>query len=226
MFGFMVLKSDFFKPFWVLLIFFAYSIAFPQTAYTDKDKNNFYNGIFNGCLDKQKQGEVNRALKDGVTREACACLANQSTNNVFGDIDFQISFSRNDNLGAKKIIDKNLSSENVVAIFNSCIDNLDKKYGGKERLFLDNNIKLSEKIGLTGDSRASFVDSGASACMTEKSGYGRDIDRSYCFCYMNYIADRLSQKDLVEMGKKTTRMRRKSAELREKGIKNCMPIFN
>lgn len=215
----------FFKPFLILFIFFVYSTVFAQTAYTEKDKNNFYNGIYNGCLDKQRQGEVNRALKDGMTREACVCLANQSTSNIFGDIDFQISISRNDNLGAKRIIDKNLSSENVVAMFNSCIEKLDKKYGGMEKLFLENNIKLSKKIGLTGDSRASFVDSGASACMIEKSGFGSDIDRSYCSCYMNYIADRISQKDLVDMGKKTTRMMRKSAELREKGMKNCMPIF-
>ena len=212
------------KIFLVMLTFFLYSIVLAQSTYTEKDKNNFYTGIFNGCLDKQNQGDANKALKEGMTAEVCTCLAENSTSNIFGDMDFQIALSRNDKLSAKKIIDKNLSSENVLDMFNNCIKKLEKKYSSKE-LFSENNVKLSEKIGLTGESRNSFVNSGVATCMTEKSGYGKDIDKKYCSCYMNYMADRISQKDLVDMGKKTAKIMSKSAELREKGVDNCIPIF-
>jgi len=213
---FMDLKNDFFKIFLVCTYIFFNLIALAQSAYTEKDKISFYNGIFNGCLDKQKQGEVNKILKEGITDEFCVCIAEKSTSDIFGDMEFQISLIRNDKLNAKRIIDKNMSSENITSISNYCIGKLEQIYGGKEKLYLENNVKLSNKTGLTGDSRFSFVDSGVDTCMTEKSGYGKDADKKYCSCYMNYIADRISQKDLVEMGKKTARMIRKSAELRKK----------
>lgn len=211
----------------LFLIFLNFEYSSAQEAYTQAEKNSFNSNVYSGCTEKQKQSELNKTLKAGVTEELCECYAGMITTTVFGNMNFQAALLKKDNLRAKRIIEESMNNENSVANFSICMDRLEKKYGSREKLFENkSNVIASNKIGLNGDSRASFIASGVSSCTKEAKDSNSYAVKKYCTCYMNYMADRLSQVDLIDMAKQTERMLHKSVELRKNGINSCENILN
>ena len=209
------------------LVIFIFKLSIAQDAYTQSEKINFNRGVYSGCIEKQKQGELNKALKVGITEELCECYANTVTTKVYGNIDFQEALVRRNNFDAKRIIEESMKTENSIANFNLCMGKVEQKYGGKDKLFENkSDVIISNKIGLNGESRASFILSGVSSCANETKDSNAYVIKKYCTCYMNYMADRLSHRDLVDMAKQSERMLRKSSELRKNGISSCEHILN
>lgn len=201
-------------------------ITYSQNLYTEKDKNEFRSGSYSGCMQKQSKSELTNLFKDGVITKFCECYANEVTNDLFGNIDFQIAFSKRNAATIKSIADAETSREKTMPRFNACMDRVQNQYGGIQNILKNEFTKQPvTKIGLEGESRRSFIYSGSYACVTEamKIGtYRKPVIEDYCNCALNNMADFISINDLIETlksGEESTRMKKVSVL----SISKCTP---
>ena len=200
---------------------------FAQQAYSDKDKKSFTDGAYKGCLDKQKASEFNKTLKAGVVEKLCTCYGRKITDELFSDMNFQIAISRNDSVSLERIVSKMKSSEVALNFFNMCMADLEKEYGGKQGLFSGTNMDnmMSQKVGLTGEERKSFLLTGIDSCIASTKSVSTTVAKKYCNCSLNSMADNLSISDLYELMTKEVSNNKKLSLITKNAANKCAYIF-
>ena len=196
---------------------------FAQQAYSEKDKKNFTDGAYKGCLDKQNESAFNKSLKDGVVEKLCTCYGKRITDELFSDMNFQIAIARNDSSSLERIVSKMKSPEVALKFFNMCMSDLEKKYGGKQELFSNANMDniLSKAIGLTGEERKSFLLTGIDSCIANTKSVSSIVAKKYCNCSLNLMADNLSASDLHDLMMKADSNNKKLSVLTKNAANKC-----
>lgn len=180
-------------------------------VYSQKERDQFHDGIYKGCLDKQSRDEKNAYVLPAVIDESCKCFAGKATADVFGSIEYQLALSRKDDEAAQRVISQVVSSEattstRMLAYLQVSVD----RRGGMSKVITTGpDLQLSTKIGLTGDNRRGYIAGGIETCKDSqrKMPANKDITdnliEAYCNCTMNYSADRTSPATMVELLKQT-----------------------
>lgn len=188
------------------LVSFAGVAVSAQEVYSQKERGQSHDYIYQGCLTKQSRDGINAIFLPGVIDESCKCLADKVTADVYGSTEFQLALSRKDGVAAQRVLSQIASPDAVASTFMACAHVSADKRGGwnkatKEGLVLP----LSSKKGLTGDSRQSFVSEGIRTCkvfqreMPVNKDIADDQIAAYCRCSIDYTADRVSSMDVVDM---------------------------
>lgn len=208
------------------LLFIASSVFSQTPVYTEKEKTEFYNGTYNGCMDKQAEGALNKTVKPKFIQDVCVCFGNTLTNEIFSNMDFQLAMGRKDNAGVKAAISRIATKESAANTFHSCLGKTEKQYGGIENIYLKNPDKSpSNKVGLVGDSRDSFVEGGIRNCL-DAAQSRTDKTKAYCACAINTMADNVSPKDLYNVGMKNVEGNNKMRDMTVLGQKRCTHLLN
>lgn len=198
-----------------------------QNLYTDKDRSELYKGAYEGCLEKQNQGGLNKNFKPEVLPSFCTCAAKRITDDLLGNIEFQIAISKKNHAVMREVTDKESSKENTMKRFNYCIDKVKDDYGGMKNLFKNGtNDQSLSKAGLSGESRRSFIYGGTYECVEaakKTNGFTVGKAEEYCSCSLNSMADKLSGDDLLEIAKESKAGR---AIFRKVGSESARPCFN
>lgn len=175
-----------------------------QEIYTQKQRNELSDIVYERCLVKQSQSELNTQFLPGVVQELCKCVAEQVTTDILGSVEFQLAMSRDDNAALKIIISRKMAPEILAQTSMVCADETIKKRGGLSKVVRGDPLtKLSTQAGLKGDSRSDYVASGVIKCksaqrqMVDNKGISDDVIDSYCNCAFNYTADRISSADMA-----------------------------
>lgn len=208
-----------------LSLFFISTSLFGQSLYTENDKIKFIKTVSEGCNNKQNISELSKHLKKDVLQKTCQCYASEMANELFANIDFQIAFSKNNREKLKSIFESNNTDANNSMRMTSCIAKLTNSYGGfKNMVDTSNTTKSSSAVGLVGESRSSYVNSGVASCLNsvkDRSEAVKQSTKSFCTCTMNYIADRLSLDDLLNILKAKSNAEIKLNELSKLANKAC-----
>lgn len=216
-------KMNFIKFFIIPCCFLVNTFVFSEQVFTDKDRQNFKEGAYKGCLEKQDGSSINKFLKSGVVEEYCNCYSQNATDEIFQDINFQIAFSRKDTATVKRIIDKLKLPSTTIKFSNSCMSELELKYGGNNKLFeKSGGGDLSKKIGLTGEDRRSFLVGGIDTCMSSNKNMSDINAKNYCTCALNSLADNLSTRDVYELSIDSQSIKNKITTLNKKAVDKCL----
>ena len=196
-----------------------------QPLYSDKDKKQIYDGAYEGCITKQQKGELNKFFKPAILPKFCECIATDVTDSLLGSIDFQIALKNKNNAQLKTIATKAGEENETMQRFGLCMGNLQKQYGGYENMLRDTiKPELFNKIGLTGDSRSSFIYSGKYTCIQDVKSLATISDRKmndYCDCAFGYMADRLSMSSLIDMLRQDKVVIKKLSDIGMLAAKQC-----
>lgn len=188
---------------WLVCSAFFISNSFSRDLYSENDKKEFYSGIYNGCIKKQLEADLSNIFKIDVIPNLCNCYSKKFTEDLFGNLDFQIALSSKNYYDLKAITDKEALIDAVMSRFNSCLEKIKVDYGGVSKILKPElGNKSVTKIGLEGESRKSFEMSTTHACVLEvvKVGvYSRPTAEKYCSCTSKFMADYLSLSDLVKI---------------------------
>lgn len=188
------------------LISFAGVAASAQEVYSQKERGQFHDGIYQGCLTKQARGDINAYFLPAVIDESCKCLADKATADVYGSMEFQLALARKDGAAAQRVMSQIASPDAVASTFMACAQvSVDKRGGWNKATKEGLVLPLSSKKGLTGDNRQSFVSEGIRTCkvsqrqMPVNKGIADNQIAAYCRCSIDYTADRLSSTDIVDL---------------------------
>lgn len=187
----------------MLFSLLAASSGFCADLYSEKDKLDLYSGAFSGCMDKQ-QG-LREILKDSAVEVFCKCVADDITNSLLGDIDFQVAISRRQSHVLKSMAESQSSQRNAELRLKTCMGKTASDLGGVNNL-IRGGLTESEikKKGLKGELRAAFINSGAQRCSQktyEERGYEKKKAEDYCICIMGKVADQISAFEMLELVK-------------------------
>ena len=195
-----------YKSFFLLFLLIATN-SFSQPLITEANKAEIYKGAYEGCVEKQKNDGMNTSFKPEVLPKFCDCFAKRITEDLIGNIDFQIAISKQNKTKIKEISDAEGGRERTMKRFNSCMDALQVEYGGaKNMLKIDAKNPTLNKIGLEGESRRSFIYSGTYSCVDsvrKNSGVSKSKADDYCNCALNNMADKISGNDVLEIMKES-----------------------
>lgn len=187
--------------YWLVFILTATNVH-ARDLYTEKDKRDAYSGAYEGCIKKQTEGALSNLFKPEIIPKFCQCFANSLVDDLFGSIDFQIALSNKNSDKLRSIYSSESSRDKIMPRFNNCMERMQIEYGGMSKLLKPEISKQSTtKVGLEGESRRSFVMSGAHSCVAEviKGGiYRKSTAEDYCSCAMHSMADGLSLNDLID----------------------------
>ena len=185
-----------------------FTAAVAQEIYSQKDRSEFADGLYLGCMDKQSSSALNPLIVPSVVSEACGCLAEKFTSEVFGSVEFQMAMHRKDKERLNIAIANKMSPEDVSKTFMTCVQASIAKHGGLSNVVVANsNVMLSKEIGLKGESRSSYITGGVMECKTTKKLIPENKTmnikavENFCNCIFNYSADRVSIADLAAIFK-------------------------
>lgn len=195
------------------------SSSFAQTDSQESQRNEFKNGLYIGCIEKQSQNQLTASAD--FTSDVCSCYANDTTDHVFANLDFQIAFKSKDSLAMKTAINQVITKEKTEQDFHYCLNKTQDNFTKTKKPIIDKSTKeLSTKRGLLGETRESFIRGGILECVdTAKSSSPQT--QAYCSCSVNSMADNVSQKDLYEIGVNSAIGQRKMKEMGELGLQRC-----
>jgi len=176
-------------------------------VYSQKERDQFQDVIYKGCLAKQSLDETNASILPAVIDESCKCFASKATADVFGSIEYQVALSRKDDEAAQRIISQVVSSEATTSTrMRACLQvSVDRRGGLSKVVTTVPDVQLSTKIGLTGEIRRGYITGGIQTCkdslrqMPAYKDTTDDLIEAYCNCAMNYSADRISPATMVEL---------------------------
>jgi hypothetical protein len=181
-----------------------------QEVYSQSERDQFRDGVEKGCLEKQSKDEINAHLLPVVVAESCKCFATKATAQIFGSVEFQLARSRKDSESTKRAITQVMSPVNATTMLMTCLQSSIDQRGGMSKVVRDVPYSPgSKEINLKGESRRSFVNTGLQTCkdaqgqMPENKGIAETTIVAYCGCHMNFLADRISPADTVDMMKQT-----------------------
>ena len=213
--------KNYLAPLFSLLIL---SSSFAQNNSQESQRNEFKNGLYIGCFEKQSQSQI--TANDDFISDVCSCYANNTTDHVFANLDFQIALKSKDSLAMKTAINQVITKEKTEQDFQYCLNKTQDKFTKSKKPIIDKSTKeLSTKRGLLGETRESFIKGGILECVdTAKSSSPQT--QAYCSCSVNSMADNVSQKDLYEIGVNSAIGQRKMKEMGELGMKRCSHLLN
>lgn len=206
----------------VFSTFFFSTIA--QSTQQDILKKELQQGLNSGCLEKQSQSKLSK--NSDFTLDVCSCYAKNSTEQIFSNIDFQIALKKKDDADIRTAIAQIINKEYSTIIFQQCLNNTQERFNkAKEQIFDKSKNELSNKRGLLGESRDSFLNSGIIECV-ELSKSPSPNAQAFCSCSVGSMADNLSQQDLYEIGVNSNFGKKKMKEMGELGMKRCAHLLN
>lgn len=177
-----------------------------QEVYSQKERDQFRANVEEGCMVKQSREEGNAQILPAVLEEMCKCYANKTTAQVFGSMEFQLARSRKDDEATKRVISQIVTPEAAALTSMACLQASIDERGGPSKITRDVPYSPSRtQIGLKGEPRRSFVNTGLQSCKTnqkqmpENKGITENTIDVYCACYINYLADRVSIANTVDM---------------------------
>jgi hypothetical protein len=177
-----------------------------QEVYSQKERSEFTESLYGGCMDKQSRSDLNSQFLPAVVKDACRCMADKVASEVFGSMEFQMAMHRKDKEGLQIAISKNMAPDAVSKTFMACADDSIAKHGGLSNVMKnDPHAKLSTNVGLKGDSRNGYIVGGVLKCKTaqrqmpDNKGISDQVIESYCNCAVGYSADRISPADMAEI---------------------------
>jgi len=177
-----------------------------QEVYSQKEKEDFGNSVYKGCMDKQARDDLTAYFLPAVIEESCKCFSDKVTADVFGSIEFQLAMSRKDGEAVKRIISQAAEPEGATRSLMACLQTSTDRHGGQSKILREGPTRpLSTRIGLTGNSRIAYVNVGVQTCkdaqrqMPDNKNVPDNLIDAFCKCAMNFSADRVSQANVVEM---------------------------
>lgn len=194
-----------------------------QSTQQDGLKKELQEGLYSGCVTKQIQSEL--TAKKNFTDDICSCYANNTTEQIFNNLDFQIGLKKKDDATMKSAIAQIITKEKSAITFQQCLNTSQEKFKENKQSILEKPSKeLSTKRGLLGESRDSFIKGGIIEC-NEAAKSSSTNTQAYCSCSVNTMADNISQKDLYELGINSNIGQRKLKEMGVLGMKRCSHLL-
>lgn len=157
--------------------------------------------VSSGCVSKQMEDTVNQALPPEVVKESCSCFAERMVARAKTSREFKDALSGGRKEEATRVSLALAKEPDGRHSLLYCSEQVAQRRGGFAAMGDPKlEAKASRKPGLTGKTRATFVDESARRCRADmdklRPGLNEFVRDGFCTCYGESIADRMSEYEM------------------------------
>lgn len=183
------------------LVFGIVAVIFATETYAvsqlyDKDKAALNGTLYGACIANNKKSEAASNTKPGFVDAHCKCFASAVATKLSLNKQFVDAYNNKDSDAFGKMINQVAPSIN-----SECFDKTLKQYNGTA-LSSPELSKISDRVGLDGAEKESYIKSFVYSCSNDPSAskHSKQKVESYCTCVAETTAARISNRDVAQFG--------------------------